>query len=256
MKDQQPKTSTRWREISQVVIPYAALAALWILASDQVVGYLFPDPAAQLVASSLKGLVFVAITSLLLSVLLYRLIGRIEGANAAERSAWQRTHQAVGQYQAEQAQLRTLLDTLPDLIWLKDPEGIYLSCNKRFEAFFGASEDSIRGKSDFDFVDRELAEFFRANDRLALEAQGPRSNEEWVTFASDGHRELLLTTKAPMHDTTGRLVGVLGIGRDITQIHDLQERFKVAFNASPAAISLSTIDQGVYLDVNPRYAEM
>ncbi|WP_265944101.1 PAS domain-containing protein [Dechloromonas sp. A34] len=256
MKDQPTTDSSLARKISQVVVPYAALAALWILVSDQVVGYLFPDPATQLVASSLKGLVFIAVTTLLLAILLRRLIHKIEMVTAAERAAWQKTHQAVGQYQAEQAQLRTLLDTLPDLIWLKDPQGVYLSCNKRFEAFFGASEETIRGKTDFDFVNRELAESFRANDRQALAAQAPRSNQEWVTFASDGHRELLLTTKAPMHDTTGRLIGVLGIGRDITQMHDLQERFKVAFNASPAAISLSTIDQGIYLDVNPRYAAM
>lgn len=76
----------------------------------------------------------------------------------------------------ERLQLRTLLDTLPDLIWLKDQEGIYLSCNKRFEQFFGASEAEIVGKTDFDFVDHELAESFRANDRAALAADSPRNN--------------------------------------------------------------------------------
>ena len=156
----------------------------------------------------------------------------------------------------EGAQLRALLDTLPDLVWLKDPEGVYLSCNKRFEDFFGASEAAICGKTDFDFVDRELAEFFRANDRAALEANAPRSNEEWVTFANDGHRELLHTTKAPMRDASGKLIGVLGIGRNFTAQHELQERFEVAFNASPAAISITEIETGVFLDINQRYAEM
>ena len=125
----------------------------------------------------------------------------------------------------ERAQLRALLDTLPDLVWLKDPQGVYLSCNKRFEQFFGASEAAICGKTDFDFVDRELAEFFRANDRAVLAADAPRSNEEWVTFASDGHREFLHTTKAPMRDESGKLIGVLGIGRNLTAVHELQERF-------------------------------
>ena len=156
----------------------------------------------------------------------------------------------------ERAQLRALLDTLPDLVWLKDPDGIYLSCNKRFEQFFGASEADICGKTDFDFVAREQAEFFRANDRATLTANAPRSNEEWVTFASDGHREFLHTTKAPMHDDSGKLIGVLGIGRNLTEQHEMKERFEVAFNASPAAISITEVDTGVFLDINQRYADM
>ena len=57
--------------------------------------------------------------------------------------------------------LRTLVQTLPDLVWLKDKNGVYLSCNQRFERFFGAREADIIGKTDYDFVDRELADFFR-----------------------------------------------------------------------------------------------
>jgi two-component system sensor histidine kinase/response regulator len=237
------------RAIALIVLPYVTLSALWILISDRLVEQLVSDPALRLTVGMLKGWFFIAVTAALLSVLLYRLIrDNIGRRNAAESAGVILDN--------ERAHLRALLDTLPDLVWLKDPEGVYLSCNKRFEAFFGASEEKILGRTDFDFVDRELAEFFRANDRAALAADGPRSNEEWVTFASDGHRELLHTIKAPMHDGAGRLVGVLGIGRDNTETHELQERFSVAFNASPAAISLSTVEDGVFFEVNPRYQQM
>jgi len=239
-----------------VIVPYIVLASLWILISDRLAAELFPDPARLAIANTLKGWFFVAVTAIMLSLLLRRLLKNIDRGRQAEREAWATADQAIQELERERAQLRTLLDTMPDLIWLKDPDGVYLSCNKRFEDFFGASEKQICGKTDFDFVDRELAEFFRANDRAALMAAAPRSNEEWISFANDGHRERLLTTKAPMHDSSGRLIGVLGVGRDITQLHDLQERFKVAFNASPAAISLSTVDEGTFLDINPRYAEM
>ena len=117
----------------------------------------------------------------------------------------------------ERSMLRTLIDTLPDLVWLKDPQGVYLACNQRFEQFFGAREREIVGKTDFDFVDEGLANFFRANDLAAIEKNAPSVNEEEITFASDGHRELLQTTKTPMRDEKGRLIGVLGIGYDITQ---------------------------------------
>jgi PAS domain S-box-containing protein len=115
-----------------------------------------------------------------------------------------------------QHRYRAILETIPDLIWLKDPEGVYLSCNHRFALFFGANEEAITGHTDYDFVSREQADFFRANDRKTMEAGGPSVNEEWVTFASDGHRELLETIKTPLRDSQGHLVGVLGIGRNIT----------------------------------------
>ena len=112
---------------------------------------------------------------------------------------------------------RQLIRALPDLIWLKDVEGRYLACNHRFEQFFGAPEVDIVGKTDFDFVDPELAAFFRQKDRIAMNNGAPTSNEEWITFACDGHRECLDTTKLPMYDTHGHLIGVLGIGHDITE---------------------------------------
>ncbi|MGD0817181.1 MAG: PAS domain S-box protein [Methanomassiliicoccales archaeon] len=116
-----------------------------------------------------------------------------------------------------EARLRTLVQTVPDMIWLKDMDGVYLSCNPMFERFFGAKEPDIVGKTDYDFVDKELADFFREHDRKAIEAGRPSSNEEWVTFKDDGHRAILETIKTPMYDDRGKLIGVLGIGRDITE---------------------------------------
>ena len=118
----------------------------------------------------------------------------------------------------ERTHLHTLVDTIPDLIWLKDADGVYLSCNPSFEAFFGASEAAIVGKTDYDFVDRKLADFFRANDKAAMTAGQPTSNEEWITFASNGYRGLFLTTKTPMRLPDGTLIGVLGIAHDITEL--------------------------------------
>lgn len=118
--------------------------------------------------------------------------------------------------QNEEIRLRTLIDTIPDLVWLKDIRGYYLMCNKRFEEFFGASEEEIKGKTDYDFVDKELADLFRENDRKAKEKNSFNVNLETVTFANDGHKSLLETTKMPLYDNKGVLVGILGIARDIS----------------------------------------
>jgi PAS domain S-box-containing protein len=128
------------------------------------------------------------------------------------------------QLEAERIRLRTLVSSIPDLIWLKDPDGVYLACNPMFERFFGALETEIIGKTDYDFVDRDLADYFREHDRKAMSAGGPSVNQEWVTFADDGHRALLETIKTPMRDGAGRLIGVLGIARDITANHQYQEQ--------------------------------
>ena len=119
---------------------------------------------------------------------------------------------------ASQRFLHTVLDTIPDLVWLKDPDGVYLACNSRFQALFGASEAAILGRTDRDFVDPELADRFRANDLAAIAAGHACVNEEELVFASDGYRELAQTIKTPMVDAAGTLIGVLGIARDITQL--------------------------------------
>lgn len=130
----------------------------------------------------------------------------------------------------ERLHLRTVIETIPDLIWLKDLDGIYLNCNPRFEQFFGAKEAKIVGKTDYDFVDRELADSFRKNDLAAMHANQPTSNLEWVTFASDGHRAFLETIKTPMRNAHGELVGVLGIARDITEIKQQEEELRQSKN--------------------------
>lgn len=126
-------------------------------------------------------------------------------------------------YSESEARFRVLLDTIPDLVWLKDAQGVYLSCNRMFCRFFGAPESEIVGKTDHDFVEASLADFFRANDRKAMDHGGPLVNEEWVVFADTRERALLETIKTPMYDTDGRLVGVLGIGRDVTRRHKAEE---------------------------------
>ena len=138
----------------------------------------------------------------------------------------QRVRQQTLRLEDERARLRALLETIPDLIWLKDTAGVYGFCNPMFERFFGAREAEIMGKTDYHFVDKELADFFRAHDQKAIDAGKPSINEEWVTFADDGHRALLETTKVPLRDANGVVVGVLGVSRDITERKNAEEQIR------------------------------
>lgn len=113
--------------------------------------------------------------------------------------------------------LKTLINTIPDLIWQKSVNGKFIFVNTRVEKLLGANEQDIIGKTDYDFVDKELADSFRKNDKKAMYNGCPTVNEEVVVFASDNHAELLETTKVPVLSENKDIIGVLGIGRNITE---------------------------------------
>ena len=138
----------------------------------------------------------------------------------------EKLRQARETLESEREFLKTLIRTIPNLVWLKDPAGIYLACNVEFERFFGHPEAEIVGKTDYDFMGRELAEFFRGHDRAAMAAGKPTVNEEWITYANDGHRAFLITTKTPMYRPDGSLIGVLGIAQDVTEMRRQEETLR------------------------------
>jgi PAS domain S-box-containing protein len=125
-----------------------------------------------------------------------------------------------------EARLSILVQTIPDLVWLKSVDGVFFWCNSSVERLLGAKEEDIIGRTDYEFFDQELADFVRANDRKAMAADGPCINEEWLTFADDGHRALCETIKTPMRDGEGQVIGVLGIARDITARHQAEQQLK------------------------------
>jgi PAS domain S-box-containing protein len=167
--------------------------------------------------------------------------------------------------EAERSLFKALVGNIPDLVWLKDPTGIYLYCNPMFERFFGATLEEIVGRSDADFVDAELASFFRMKDQEALDADTPTKNDEWVTFADDGHRALLETVKSPLRDESGRLVGILGIARDVTEtrrvaeleaMREMDQRFRIIFDSATEGIIVADIENLSLLMVNPAACAM
>ncbi len=163
--------------------------------------------------------------------------------------------QAEQQVKEHAALLKSLLDALPDLVFYKDTEGVYLGCNPSFEAFVGRPAHEIIGRTDLELFDREVAEAFRADDRRTLESGCPRHIDEWVTYP-DGSRVMLYTLKTPYDGPGSEPRGILGVSRDITDraryeqaILESEERLSALINSTPDVICFKD-GQGRWLVAN------
>ncbi len=123
-----------------------------------------------------------------------------------------RMHDAIVE---ERARLRTVLDTLPDAVFMKDDNGLYISYNAAFARMMRISETEALGRSDHEFVPRPLADAFRADDERAIRAGGAIRFEETIPAEVAGRDMVVETIKTPVYGE-GHLMGVLGISRDVS----------------------------------------
>ncbi len=130
--------------------------------------------------------------------------------------------------------INALLDSIPDLIFFKDNNGVCLGCNPSFAEFIGKSRDEIVGCTEYDFFDKEIADAFRDNDKRMLELGKTRHNEEWFTYP-DGRKILVHTAKSPYLGQDGTLIGLIGISRDITDRKLAEENLLIANAQADAA---------------------
>ncbi|WP_052812719.1 PAS domain S-box protein [Desulfonatronum thioautotrophicum] len=133
------------------------------------------------------------------------------------------------EFRKQNALIVSLLDNIPDIIFIKDIHGTFLGCNAEFARQVGREKDNIIGKTDYCLHTREEADFFRENDRRIFELGSPRQNEEWISYP-DGRKVLLDTLKAPYRDPDGAMLGIIGVCRDITDRKQAEEEIK-AINA-------------------------
>lgn len=115
----------------------------------------------------------------------------------------------------ERAMLQSLIESIPDIVFFKDGNGTYLNGNRAALAYVGPAAGNALGLRDSDLFDAETAERRRRGDLAAI-AQGSARSEEWSVFP-DGRKVLLEVVKAPCRDAEGTLIGIVGIGRDITE---------------------------------------
>ena len=135
---------------------------------------------------------------------------------------------AKHQAETDQLRLQAILDTVPDLVWLKDLNGKFVMCNKNFENHFGKEGNEIIGKTDYELVDKESADFFREMDQKALKAGKPTRNEELVRTIKDNSLVYLETVKTPFYGLDKQVKGILAVARDITERKQVEKELLAA----------------------------
>ena len=100
--------------------------------------------------------------------------------------------------------LGSLIDSIPDIMFCKDAEEIYLDCNTAFALHMGLAKDEIIGKTDFDIFPLAEAELYHRNDRLTLNHEKQRYDEEWIV-CPDGRRVLIEMCRTPYYGPDGKL---------------------------------------------------
>ena len=147
--------------------------------------------------------------------------GRVVGAVVTCIDITERV-QSAAEIRKNQAMVQNLLDSIPDLIFFKSLDGVYLACNPPLLELFGKSQEAVLGHTDFDLMDPASAEVCRAQDLLLLSKKKAVHNDEWATYP-DGHRALFDILKTPYYSPKGELEGILGIARDITSRMIIEE---------------------------------
>ncbi len=124
--------------------------------------------------------------------------------------------------QDERWLLRTLIDSIPDLIFIKDRESRFTVANKRVALVMGTTSENLIGKTDFDFYTSDLAQGFYDAEQEIMRSDTPMINYEEPALDEQGNRIIISTTKVPYKNKDGEITGIVGICRDITRLKRIE----------------------------------
>jgi PAS domain S-box-containing protein len=120
--------------------------------------------------------------------------------------------------------LQDIINGFPSPIFVKDTEGRFLTVNKNLEELLGVKNEELKGKTDYDIITKELADYYRDNDQKVLEEGKSLAIEEEADLI-DGHHTFI-ANKFPIYDSNGKPYGVGSISTDITGLKKIEDNLK------------------------------
>ena len=140
--------------------------------------------------------------------------GEVERFSTISRDITER-NRAEEALRASEAHHRTLLEALPQRIFCKDRNSVYLYCNGNYARDLGIASHEIVGRTDYNFYPEELANKYRSDDQRIMKSGQTEESDE--RYTQDGREYTVHTAKTPLKDGEGNAVGVLGVFWDITE---------------------------------------
>ncbi|MDF3127610.1 PAS domain S-box protein [Kiritimatiellaeota bacterium B1221] len=132
--------------------------------------------------------------------------------------------EAAKQIERSRTLLEQVINANPDLLWMKNRDGVFIVCNAPFAELVGTPIENVFGSRDSDFFPETQAEICAEQDRLAIQNLKSGTFIEPLRHVSAGKDVWYEITKTPVVDAEGELVGVLGVGHDITERKEIEER--------------------------------
>ena len=153
--------------------------------------------------------------------------------------------------------LQEILDTIPNPVFYKDTAGVYIGCNKAFQAFVGRELKDVVGKTIGEIMPGIYAEESQQHDREVIRERAGFSYEAGLK-RHDGQERTVLITRAPFFTADGELGGIVGAFVDITEQRRMDEQIRKmsrAVEQSPATIVITNVD-GIIEYVNPKFCQI
>ena len=123
-----------------------------------------------------------------------------------------------------QKMLQDIINGFPSPIFVKDIEGRFLTVNNKLEELLGVKNEELKGKTDYDIITKELADYYRINDQKVLE-EGKTITFEEEADLIDGHHTFI-ANKFPIYDNNGKPYGIGSVSTDITELKKTEENLK------------------------------
>jgi two-component system, sensor histidine kinase and response regulator len=139
----------------------------------------------------------------------------------------------------QQALMAALVNSIPDIISYRDPQGVFLGCNEAFSRLRGRAADDLIGHTAEEVFPPRRAEIIRARDEEVLRSLQKATLEELVTYP-DGREVMLETVRNPLRDLEGNVLGILAIGRDVTERNKAEQEVRRAKELAEEATRMKT----------------